>query len=116
MPAVAEYFAGERHEFDLPLHAAGTEFQRQVWAALREIPYGETASYGELAELLGSPRAARAVGLANGRNPIGIVVTTWPLCPSTTANSWLLQPTNNRSDRQSAASPDGSWHGFKDQR
>jgi methylated-DNA-[protein]-cysteine S-methyltransferase len=71
---LAEYFAGERHEFDLPLRPAGTPFQRAVWDALREIPYGETAGYGELANRLGRPGAARAVGLANGRNPIAIVV------------------------------------------
>jgi methylated-DNA-[protein]-cysteine S-methyltransferase len=71
---LAEYFAGERTEFDLPLAMAGTEFQRSVWAALREIPYGETVSYGQLADRLGNPNASRAVGLANGRNPIGIIV------------------------------------------
>jgi methylated-DNA-[protein]-cysteine S-methyltransferase len=69
-----EYFAGQRREFDVPLTFAGTPFQRLVWAALREIPYGETMSYGELAERLGKPSAARAVGLANGKNPIGIIV------------------------------------------
>lgn len=78
LPAAArqltEYFAGGRTAFDLPLAPAGTDFQRRVWAALRAIPYGETCSYGELAERIGSPGAARAVGLANGRNPIGIVV------------------------------------------
>jgi methylated-DNA-[protein]-cysteine S-methyltransferase len=71
---LAEYFAGERREFDLPLRAAGTPFQQAVWGALRAIPYGETAGYGELANRLGRPGAARAVGLANGRNPISIVV------------------------------------------
>jgi methylated-DNA-[protein]-cysteine S-methyltransferase len=71
---LAEYFAGERTAFDLPLAMEGTPFQRQVWAALREIPYGETRSYGELARALGSPDAARAVGLANGRNPISVIV------------------------------------------
>jgi methylated-DNA-[protein]-cysteine S-methyltransferase len=71
---LAEYFAGERREFDLPLSPAGTPFQRAVWEALRDIPYGETAGYGELANRLGRPGAARAVGLANGRNPIAIVV------------------------------------------
>ena len=71
---LAEYFAGERREFDLPLRPGGTPFQRAVWDALREIPYGETAGYGELANRLGRPGAARAVGLANGRNPIAIVV------------------------------------------
>jgi methylated-DNA-[protein]-cysteine S-methyltransferase len=71
---LAEYFAGERREFDLPLKPAGTPFQRAVWEALQAIPYGETAGYGELANRLGRPGAARAVGLANGRNPIAIVV------------------------------------------
>ena len=69
-----EYFAGRRREFDLPLVFHGTPFQRSVWTALLDIPYGETASYGELARLLGKPAAARAVGLANGKNPISIVV------------------------------------------
>jgi methylated-DNA-[protein]-cysteine S-methyltransferase len=69
-----EYFAGHRTEFDLPMTLAGTPFQRTVWAALRKIPYGETTSYGQLAERIGCPSAARAVGLANGRNPIGIIV------------------------------------------
>jgi methylated-DNA-[protein]-cysteine S-methyltransferase len=68
------YFAGERTDFDLPLHLEGTDFQRRVWAGLREIPYGETWSYGQLAAHLGSPGASRAVGLANGRNPVAIVV------------------------------------------
>jgi methylated-DNA-[protein]-cysteine S-methyltransferase len=68
------YFAGERRSFDLPLAPAGTAFQLAVWAALVEIPYGTTVSYGELARRLGSPSASRAVGLANGRNPIAIVV------------------------------------------
>jgi methylated-DNA-[protein]-cysteine S-methyltransferase len=69
-----EYFAGERTDFDLPLAAEGTPFQRRVWDALREIPYGETVSYGELARRIGQPTASRAVGLANGKNPISIVV------------------------------------------
>lgn len=68
------YFAGDRHEFDLPLAPAGTPFQLQVWAQLRQIPYGTTISYGELARRVGDPHAARAVGLANGRNPIAIIV------------------------------------------
>ena len=68
------YFAGRRTRFDLPLSPAGTEFQRQVWQALRSIPYGETISYGELARRVGNPRASRAVGLANGANPLPIVV------------------------------------------
>ncbi len=68
------YFAGERVEFDIDLRFDGTPFQELVWSALREIPYGETVSYGELAEQIGRPGAARAVGLANGRNPIAIIV------------------------------------------
>jgi methylated-DNA-[protein]-cysteine S-methyltransferase len=68
------YFDGDLTEFDLPLTMIGTPFQKRVWAALREIPYGETVSYGELAHEIGSPNASRAVGLANGRNPIGVIV------------------------------------------
>ncbi len=69
-----EYFAGERTSFELELAPEGTDFQKRVWKALEDIPYGETRSYGQLAAAIGSPGAARAVGLANGRNPIGIVV------------------------------------------
>jgi methylated-DNA-[protein]-cysteine S-methyltransferase len=69
-----EYFAGKRCEFDLPLRLVGTEFQQRVWRALREIRYGETWSYGQLAKRIGNPNASRAVGLANGRNPISILV------------------------------------------
>ncbi|MCL2393431.1 MAG: methylated-DNA--[protein]-cysteine S-methyltransferase [Acidimicrobiaceae bacterium] len=69
-----EYFAGSRTGFDLPIDPAGTPFQEQVWAALREIPYGHTLGYGELARRIGRPNAARAVGAANGRNPIFIVI------------------------------------------
>ena len=68
------YFAGELTEFDVDLRLEGTPFQQEVWAALREIPYGETWSYGQLADHIGKPGAARAVGLANGRNPVGIIV------------------------------------------
>jgi methylated-DNA-[protein]-cysteine S-methyltransferase len=71
---LAEYFAGKRREFELPLRLEGTEFQRRVWGELEEIPYGETWSYGQLASRIGKPGASRAVGLANGRNPISIVV------------------------------------------
>jgi methylated-DNA-[protein]-cysteine S-methyltransferase len=71
---LTEYFAGERTEFDLPLAMAGTPFQQTVWAALRDIPYGETISYGQLADRIGRPTASRAVGLANGRNPVSIIV------------------------------------------
>lgn len=69
-----EYFAGERTEFELELAPRGTPFQQRVWALLREIPFGETTTYGALAHALGNPRTVRAVGLANGRNPISIVV------------------------------------------
>ncbi|HZU40850.1 MAG TPA: methylated-DNA--[protein]-cysteine S-methyltransferase [Solirubrobacteraceae bacterium] len=71
---LGEYFAGRRREFSLELAPAGSEFELRVWAALREIPYGETASYGEIARRVGAPGAARAVGLANGRNPIAVIV------------------------------------------
>jgi methylated-DNA-[protein]-cysteine S-methyltransferase len=69
-----EYFAGRRTRFDLELAPGGTAFQRQVWAALQEIPYGETRSYLDIARRLGSPKAVRAVGGANGRNPIAVVI------------------------------------------
>ena len=68
------YFGGTLTEFDLPLAPEGTEFQRKVWRELRNIGFGETLSYGELARRIGSPNASRAVGLANGRNPLSIVV------------------------------------------
>jgi methylated-DNA-[protein]-cysteine S-methyltransferase len=69
-----EYFAGERTEFDLELRPRGTEFQQRVWSLLLAIPYGETTTYGTLALELGNPKSVRAVGLANGRNPLPIVV------------------------------------------
>ncbi len=68
------YFAGKLTEFDLPLAAAGTEFQRRVWAELLKIPYGSTINYGELARRVGNPKASRAVGAANGENPISIII------------------------------------------
>ncbi len=68
------YFAGKLQSFDLPLHLAGTEFQKTVWRALQEIPYGETCSYGELARHIGKPQAMRAVGAANGHNPIPVII------------------------------------------
>jgi methylated-DNA-[protein]-cysteine S-methyltransferase len=71
---LTEYFAGTRTTFDLPLNPAGTAFQREVWSALTEIPYGQTESYGEVARRIDRPGSSRAVGLANGRNPIAIVV------------------------------------------
>jgi O-6-methylguanine DNA methyltransferase len=69
-----EYFEGRRRSFEVPAAAAGTAFQRRVWAALREIPCGETRTYGELAEAVGSPGGSRAVGQANRRNPVPIVI------------------------------------------
>lgn len=70
-----EYFAGQRRQFDLPLDlSAGTPFQQSVWQALLDIPFGATASYGELAKRIGKPSAVRAVGAANGRNPVSIIV------------------------------------------
>ncbi|MCB0055459.1 MAG: methylated-DNA--[protein]-cysteine S-methyltransferase, partial [Caldilineaceae bacterium] len=71
---LGEYFAGERRHFDLPLAASGTDFQRQVWSALARIPYGELRSYRDIARAIGRPAATRAVGAANGRNPLPIVV------------------------------------------
>ena len=71
---LAAYFAGERTGFDVALRPAGTNFQQRVWDALSEIPYGETRTYGEIARQIGQPGAARAVGLANGRNPIPVIV------------------------------------------
>jgi len=68
------YFGGELKDFDLPLSLEGTEFQLYVWRSLRTIPYGETISYGQLAKRIGKPKAARAVGLANGSNPIPIII------------------------------------------
>jgi methylated-DNA-[protein]-cysteine S-methyltransferase len=71
---LAEWFAGERRHFDLPLAPVGTAFQRRVWAALVSVPYGETATYGDIAAAIGQPTATRAVGAANGRNPIPLII------------------------------------------
>lgn len=68
-----EYFAGKRRQFDIALDFRGTEFQRRVWSTLLAIPYGETRTYGQIAEQIGNPAAVRAVGAANGRNPISII-------------------------------------------
>lgn len=70
---LSEYFTGTRQQFDLPLDFEGTSFQKQVWQALLAIPYGETRSYKQIAEQLGNPKAVRAVGAANGKNPISII-------------------------------------------
>jgi methylated-DNA-[protein]-cysteine S-methyltransferase len=71
---LAEYFAGDRRQFDLPLDLRGTDFQRDAWRALARVPYGETRTYGEQAEAIGRPGAFRAVGAANGRNPVPIIL------------------------------------------
>lgn len=74
MRQLRAYFRGELKEFDLALEMQGTEFQKSVWDELRKIPYGETRSYGQVAEFIGNPKAMRAVGAANGQNPIAIIV------------------------------------------
>ena len=71
---LTEYLNGERRTFDLPLNPQGTDFQKRVWKALCEIPYGETRSYKQIAEAIGNPKAVRAVGMANNRNPLLVVV------------------------------------------
>lgn len=71
---LTEYFAGRRRNFDLPLEIKGTEFQERVWNELLKIPYGETRSYKDIAESVGNPKAARAVGMANNKNPIAIII------------------------------------------
>ena len=71
---LSEYLKGERKSFDLPLRMKGTDFQQRVWNALLDIPYGETRSYKQIAEAIGNPKAMRAVGMANNRNPLLIVV------------------------------------------
>ena len=71
---IMEYLAGRRRVFGFPIRAEGTAFQQRVWNALREIPYGETRTYGQIAEMIGSPKAARAVGMANNRNPVWIAI------------------------------------------
>ena len=69
-----EYFAGTRTDFDLPLSLQGTDFQKSVWQALRQVPFGKTESYGQLAKRIGKPKAARAVGSANNKNPIALII------------------------------------------
>lgn len=71
---IKEYLEGKRNSFDLPLEPEGTEFQKKVWNVLKEIPYGETRSYGEIAKLIGNEKASRAVGMANNKNPIMIII------------------------------------------
>lgn len=71
---IAAYFEGELQSFDLPLYLTGTDFQKSVWRALQDIPFGQTSSYGALAHRIGSPKASRAVGAANGANPLPIII------------------------------------------
>lgn len=104
-----EYFAGTRHEFELPLDPVGTAFQRSVWDVLRTIPFGRTLTYGEQARRLGDPNKARAVGAANGKNPLSIVVPCHRVVGANgsltgfagglTAKAWLL-------DHESVDRPD----------
>ena len=82
---LGDYFAGRRHSFTVKLDFRGTDFQRQVWAALLAIPFGETRSYGQIARALGRPNASRAVGAANGRNPISIIAPCHRVVGSTGA-------------------------------
>jgi methylated-DNA-[protein]-cysteine S-methyltransferase len=116
-----EYFAGARHDFDLPLDVLGTPFQRRVWRALTELPYGQTATYGELAARLQAPRAARAVGRANALNPISIIVPCHRVIGSggkltgyaggLACKQWLLEHEREHSDLRLQASlrRPGSW-------
>lgn len=106
---LAGYFAGERWTFDLPLAPRGTELQREVWSALCEIPFGETISYATLARRIGRPSAARAVGAANGKNPLSIIVPCHRVVGSNgalvgyagglPAKEWLLRHERERASR-----------------
>lgn len=103
-----EYFAGERTDFDLPLGPQGTPFQLSVWAALLTIPYGETRSYGQMAAALGTPTASRAVGTANGSNPLPIVVPCHRVIGSTgtlTGYSGGLERKRHLLDLETTAPP-----------
>lgn len=114
---LAEYFRGERLEFDLPLAMEGTAFQRRVWDELMAIPYAATWSYGELARAIGRPSASRAVGAANGRNPIAIIVPCHRVIGAKgaltgygggmAAKQWLLAHERTRAPR-SAETPRGA--------
>lgn len=111
MAQLRAYFAGELQQFELPLSPAGTDFQQEVWSALREIPYAETTSYSALAQHIGRPRAVRAVGAANGANPLPIVVpchrvigrdgTLTGFAGGLACKAWLLNHEHRvRGDRQ----------------
>ncbi|MBI2898531.1 MAG: methylated-DNA--[protein]-cysteine S-methyltransferase [Deltaproteobacteria bacterium] len=118
-----EYFRGERRRFAIPLAPAGTEFERRVWRALAEIPFGELRSYGEVARAIGRPRAARAVGAANARNPLSIIVPCHRVVGANGAltgyagglaiKQWLLEHEARVSGRRwLVQAPSGStgWH------
>ena len=109
-----QYFAGERQAFDLRLNPVGTEFQMETWHTLAKIPFGETWSYGQLANKIGSPKAVRAVGAANGRNPIPIILPCHRVIGSNGSltgfggglptKQWLLEHEGNKSFAQSSLS------------
>jgi methylated-DNA-[protein]-cysteine S-methyltransferase len=103
-----EYFVGTRRTFDVPLLLEGTPFQNEVWRALLEIPAGSTATYGEIARRLGRPQAARAVGAANGQNPISIIVPCHRLVGADgtlTGYGWGLDRKRSLLDRERGAAP-----------
>lgn len=107
-----EYFAGKRTHFTLPLNPEGTEFQRQVWHALQQIPHGQTRSYADIAAAIGNPKAVRAVGQANNRNPIGIIIpchrvigadgTLTGYAGGLEAKQWLLEHESTATARRAA--------------
>jgi methylated-DNA-[protein]-cysteine S-methyltransferase len=103
-----EYFVGERREFDVPLRLDGTAFQRLVWEQLREIPFGTTTTYGEIARRIGNPNAVRAVGLANGRNPIPIIVPCHRVIGSNGTLTGYSGGLKNKSLLLELESPNGS--------
>jgi len=105
---LSQYFAGERQDFDLPLAPIGTDFQQQVWQALRTIAYGKTCSYGDIARQINNQKAVRAVGAANGKNPLSIVVPCHRVIGKSgkltgyagglSRKAWLLQLESQQSD------------------
>jgi len=105
---LGEYFAGKRTHFDLPLAPAGTEFQREVWAALADIPFGELRSYRDIARDINRPKAVRAVGAANGRNPLPIVVPCHRVIGS---DGSLTGFAGGLSAKQALLKLEGSWPG-----
>lgn len=110
---LAAYFTGERKSFSVPIAPQGTAFQQEVWAALREIPWGETCSYAALAQAIGRPKAVRAVGAANGRNPLSIIVpchrvigskgTLTGYAGGVETKAWLLQHEQSERPQQPSA-------------